>query len=88
MEATDTTSVRQAANVGDTVLDLNATHNAGTRWNIGVLSGAHDRQLLERAPHTHILQSITELLNHHIFVYSFYDDPKIRRINDSLSNKM
>jgi len=23
-----------------------------------------------------------------IIIYSFYDDPKIRRINDSLSNKM
>ena len=68
MEATDTTSVRQVAHVGDTVLDLKAGHNAGTQWNIGVLSGAHDRQQLERAPHTHILQSITELLNHHIFV--------------------
>lgn len=63
MEATGTNSVRQVANVGDTVLDLKAAHNAGVQWNIGVLSGAHDRKRLERAPHTHILQSITELLN-------------------------
>ncbi|HEX8772472.1 MAG TPA: phosphonatase-like hydrolase [Pyrinomonadaceae bacterium] len=61
MEATGTTGVRGVANVGDTVLDLEAGHNAGVRWNIGVLSGAHDRQLMERAPHTHVLQSITEL---------------------------
>jgi phosphonatase-like hydrolase len=61
MEATGTTSVRQVANVGDTVLDLKAAHNAGTQWNIGVLSGAHDRRLLERTPHTHLLQSIEEL---------------------------
>lgn len=61
MESTGTTSVHSVANVGDTVLDLEAGHNAGVRWNVGVLSGAHDRQLLERAPHTHILRSITEL---------------------------
>lgn len=63
MEATDTVSVQQVANVGDTVLDLKAGHNACVRWNIGVLSGAHDRQQLARAPHTHLLRSITELLN-------------------------
>ena len=68
MEATDTTNVRQVANVGDTALDLKAAHNAGMRWNIGVLSGAHDRQRLEQAPHTHILRSITELLDHPIFI--------------------
>jgi phosphonatase-like hydrolase len=61
MEATGTTSLRQIANVGDTVLDLEAGHNACVRWNVGVLSGAHNRQLLERAPHTHILPSITGL---------------------------
>lgn len=63
MEATGTTSVRQVVNVGDTVLDLEAGHNAGARWNVGVLSGAHGRRLLERAPHTHLLQSITGLLD-------------------------
>jgi phosphonatase-like hydrolase len=63
MESTNTTSVQQVANVGDTVLDLQAGHNAGVRWNIGVLSGAHDRQSLERFPHTHLLQSVTELFN-------------------------
>jgi phosphonatase-like hydrolase len=61
MEATATTSVQGVANVGDTVLDLKAGHNACVRWNVGVLSGAHHRQLLEQAPHTHLLQSITEL---------------------------
>jgi phosphonatase-like hydrolase len=63
MEATATTSVRQVANVGDTVLDLRAAHNAGVSWNIGVMSGAHDRRLLESAPHTHLLPSIKELQN-------------------------
>ena len=63
MEATGATGVQQVANVGDTVMDLKAGRNAGVRWNVGVLSGAHDRQLLERAPHTHLLPSITSLLN-------------------------
>lgn len=61
MELTGTMSVHSVANVGDTVLDLEAGHNAGVRWNMGVLSGAHDRHLLESVPHTHILRSITEL---------------------------
>ena len=61
MEATRTTSVHAVANVGDTTLDLVAGHNAGVRWNVGVLSGAHNRQLLEQAPHTHLLHSIKEL---------------------------
>jgi phosphonatase-like hydrolase len=63
MEATATISVHQVANVGDTVLDLKAGHNAGVRWNIGVLSGAHDRRQLESAPHTHLLPSIAGLFN-------------------------
>jgi len=32
------------------------------RWNIGVLSGAHDRQALEMTPHTHIIDSVTDIL--------------------------
>jgi len=55
-------SVQQVANVGDTVLDLQAGQNAGVRSNIGVLSGAHSREQLERepAPH-HLLLSVAEL---------------------------
>jgi phosphonatase-like hydrolase len=62
MEATGVRSVHRVANVGDTTLDLQAGHNAGVRWNVGVLSGAHDRQLLESVPHTHLLPSVAELL--------------------------
>ncbi|HYW73143.1 MAG TPA: phosphonatase-like hydrolase [Pyrinomonadaceae bacterium] len=61
MEAAGTTSVQKVANVGDTVLDLHAGHNAGVRWNIGVLSGAHQRAMLESAPHTHLISSVAEL---------------------------
>jgi phosphoglycolate phosphatase-like HAD superfamily hydrolase len=63
MEETGVTGVQQVANVGDTLLDLQAGHNAGVRWNIGVLSGAHERQALERFPHTHLLQSVSDLFD-------------------------
>ena len=49
------------ANVGDTALDLESAARAGVRWNIGVLSGAHKREALERAPHTAIIDSVADL---------------------------
>jgi|SRR5215831_7051468 len=61
MEAALATSVQRVANVGDTVSDLHAGHNAGVGWNVGVLSGAHQRSMLQRAPHTHLLNSVAEL---------------------------
>ena len=61
MEATGTNSVHRVANVGDTILDLRAGYNAGVRWNVGVLTGAHHRELLESVPHTHLLPSVAEL---------------------------
>ncbi|MCE5243149.1 MAG: phosphonatase-like hydrolase [Desulfobacteraceae bacterium] len=61
MEATGTVSVRRVACVGDTALDLEAGCNAGVLWNIGVLSGAHGRDRLERAPHTHIVEGVAAL---------------------------
>ncbi len=61
MESADVASVHRVACVGDTALDLQAGWNAGVRWNIGVLSGAHDREQLERVPHTHLLDSVALL---------------------------
>jgi phosphonatase-like hydrolase len=61
METTGARSVHSVAAVGDTTADLQAGHNAGVRWNIGVLSGAHDRQALESVPHTHLLASVAEV---------------------------
>jgi phosphonatase-like hydrolase len=61
MEATGVTSVRRVMNVGDTDLDLRAGWNAGVAWNVGVTSGAHPRERLERAPHTHLLDSVASL---------------------------
>lgn len=61
METAGATSVHRVMNVGDTELDLRAGWNAGVGWNVGVLSGAHPRQRLERAPHTHLLKSVASL---------------------------
>lgn len=61
MEMSGVTSVHRVTNVGDTVLDLQAGQNAGVRCNIGVLSGAHTKEQLEREPHTHLLSSVAML---------------------------
>lgn len=55
------TEPSQVATVGDTTLDLEAGAAAGVGWNVGVLSGAHGRDALERSPHTHILGSVADL---------------------------
>ncbi len=61
MEATRVTSVHRVASVGDTANDLQAGWHAGVRWNLGVLTGAHRREQLEQAPHTHLLPSVAAL---------------------------
>jgi len=61
MRLTGVDSAREAANVGDTVLDLEAADRAGVAWNIGVLTGAHGRAALEPVPHTHLLDSVRDL---------------------------
>ena len=63
MERTNVQSVHQVVNVGDTTLGLRAGHNAGVRWNVGVLTGAHDRKTLSQAPHTHLIESIAQFPN-------------------------
>lgn len=61
MERTGIHDPQDVANVGDTTLDLHAGHRAGVRFNVGVLSGAHDRERLLCAPHTHLLNDVGEL---------------------------
>ncbi len=61
MDATGTRDPALVACVGDTARDLEAGHAAGVRWNVGVLSGAHDERTLSQAPHTHIVPSVAEL---------------------------
>jgi phosphonatase-like hydrolase len=61
MEATGVKSVKEVVVVGDTPLDLQSGSNAGVAGVIGVLTGAHRRETLEREPHTHIINSVAEL---------------------------
>ena len=61
MEMSGITGIHEVTTVGDTILDLQAGQNAGVRYNIGVLSGAHAREQLEREPHTHLLSSVAML---------------------------
>ena len=61
MEAVGAASVHRVMNVGDTELDLRAGANAGVAWNVGVTSGAHPRERLQRAPHTHLVESVAAL---------------------------
>jgi phosphonatase-like hydrolase len=48
-------------NVGDTPLDLQSGTAAGCGIVIGVLTGMHTRERLEREPHSHLLASVAEL---------------------------
>jgi len=61
MEAAGAQSVHRVASVGDTTLDLQAGYHAGVRWNIGVLSGAHTKEQMEKVPHTHLIPSVAVL---------------------------
>jgi len=61
MERTGCECVHRVATVGDTVSDLQAGFNAGVRWNIGVLSGAHSETRLASCSHSQIITSVKEL---------------------------
>lgn len=61
MKLTGVARAESVANVGDTLLDLQAGRNAKVAWNIGVLTGAHERALMAAQPHTHLLGSVAEL---------------------------
>lgn len=53
--------VQEVAVAGDTASDLVAGSAAGAAVVAGVLTGAHRREQLEAAPHTHVLDSIVDL---------------------------
>jgi phosphonatase-like hydrolase len=61
MQLSGVHDAQRVANVGDTVLDLQAGHRARVRFNIGVLTGAHSRETLAREPHTAIVESVADL---------------------------
>ena len=53
--------VAEVAVVGDTSSDLLAGTRSGASLVVGVLTGAHPRDELATAPHTHILDSVADL---------------------------
>ncbi len=57
MQRTGVGDAREVLCAGDTDNDLQAGANAGVGANLGVLSGAHDRARLEKAPHDALLAS-------------------------------
>lgn len=61
MRTTGCADVARVSAVGDTTLDLEAGASAGVRFNIGVLTGAHEEAALRGAPHTHIIPTIRDL---------------------------
>jgi len=61
MEESGVISVHEVVNVGDTPLDLQAGTNAGVRGVVGVLTGLHGKEQLQREPHTQILASVAEI---------------------------
>lgn len=61
MEASGVPSVHEVINVGDTPLDLQAGTNAGVWGVVGVLTGLHGKERLQREPHTHILASVADI---------------------------
>lgn len=61
MRLTGVDSADAVTTVGDSAADLDAGAAAAARWNVGVLTGAHDRARLERHPHSAILGSVAEL---------------------------
>jgi phosphoglycolate phosphatase-like HAD superfamily hydrolase len=52
---------KQVVKVGDSPADLEEGFAAGCRWVVGVTWGTHPRALLQRYPHTHLVDSVQEL---------------------------
>ncbi len=56
-------NVSEVAKIGDTVSDLLQGQAAGCGMVIGVTSGAFSENILKKAPHTHLIQQLPELLD-------------------------
>jgi phosphonatase-like hydrolase len=61
MKQTGVSDPSRVVNVGDTPLDLQAGKAAGCGGIIGVLTGVHPRERLEREPHTKLTESVAKL---------------------------
>lgn len=61
MEPTGVIDVGRVVVVGDTVLDLQAGADAGTRGIVGVPTGNHGVEQLGRVRHARIIPAVAEL---------------------------
>lgn len=61
MELTGVTDPKQVITIGDTPLDLQSGSRAGCGMVVGVLTGTHNVERLQRESHTHILPSVAEV---------------------------
>lgn len=62
MELAGVQQAYEVAKIGDTVSDLEEGTSAGCRYVIGITSGAQPRHELEKAPHTHLVDNLKEVL--------------------------
>ena len=61
MELTGITDPSQVVSIGDTPLDLQSAAAARVRFAIGVLTGKHTRERLQRGPHDQLIESVADL---------------------------
>lgn len=62
MEMAGVWDSQMVAKVGDTPVDLQEGTAAGCRYVIGVTNGTHTREQLQPFPHTHLVDSIKDIL--------------------------
>jgi phosphonatase-like hydrolase len=62
MELTGVDSPEQVLKVGDTASDLQQGTVAGCKYVVGVTTGAYTREALQKEPHTHIINQLSDLL--------------------------
>jgi len=61
MELTGVNDVKNVAKVGDTASDMQQGTAAKCAWVIGVTTGAYSKEDLEKFPHTHLIERVSEL---------------------------
>jgi len=61
MALTGVTDVKSVVKVGDTISDLQEGTAAGCLWVIGITTGAYSREDLQKGPHTHLVQHLSEI---------------------------
>ncbi|NJL99204.1 MAG: HAD hydrolase-like protein [Synechococcaceae cyanobacterium SM2_3_2] len=63
MRRTRVKNIAHVAKVGDTPADLQQGSRAGCGYVIGVTTGSHDAAILAQEPHTHLIESLEQVLD-------------------------